>query len=175
MIDDAEAEFEAFKSVYETLQPLEENARDRVLASISTMLGTKVPSVSTKPNIDVQNEPDESVEVIDNNFGLNEYGEFAELYADADPNTGADKALVAGYWLQICQGSDDFSGFGVNSELNNLGHKLSNVTVSLSSLIKTKPQLVLQLKKTGKSQQSRKTYKLSKAGVDRVEGMLNAA
>lgn len=61
----------------------------------------------------------------------------------------------------------------MNTALNNLGHKLANVTVSLSVLIEAKPQLVLQLRKSGKSKQARKTYKLSVAGIDRVKEMID--
>jgi hypothetical protein len=89
-----------------------------------------------------------------------------------DPGTHAEKALVAGYWLQVCEGADRFTAHPVNKELTHLGHKLPNVTAALEDLKTTKPALVLQLSKSGTSQQARKTYKLSHAGVERVEEMI---
>jgi hypothetical protein len=174
MKESRKSDIEAFKTIYEALEPLEEDARNRVLTSIATMFGIDGKVAISPPPPDIDEGTDGVEDVVEHSDNVNEYNEFAELYADTDPNSGAEKALVAGYWLQVCQGADNFSGFSVNSELNNLGHKLSNVTVSLSGLIKSKPQLVLQLKKTGKSQQARKTYKLSKAGVDRVKDLIRA-
>lgn len=175
MSSGSDVEMDAFKTIYEALEALEEEARERVFTSVATMLrigarGTKSSSIPKTEEVSKgQDDADEG------KVALSKYSAFAELYADADPTSSSDKALAAGYWLQVCMGGEHFSGFSINSELNNLGHRLSNVTQALSSLIKTKPQLVLQLKKTGKSQQARKTYKLSKAGIDRVEGMIGGS
>ncbi len=62
----------------------------------------------------------------------------------------------------------------MNNELNHLGQKVANITNAMTSLNETKPQLVLQLRKSGKSQQARKTYKLSAAGINRVKEMICA-
>ena len=165
-------EFATFKVIYEALEPLEEEVRQRVFASVATMLGINYSSAKSSilPKTIENSEDDDDVEAVIE--GSSEDSTFAELYAKTDPTSNPDKALVAGYWLQVCQGNQNFSGFSINGELNNLGHKLSNVTHSLSSLINMKPQLVLQLRKTGKSKQARKTYKLSKAGIDRVKEMI---
>lgn len=161
----------ALQAVYQILEPFEEEVRERVLISVATMLGisatgTKSRSSGIKEMLGDKNHVDE------NNENSSEYNSFAELYAKADPTLNSDKALVAGYWLQVCEGAENFSGFSINSELTNLGHRIANVTDALSSLIKMKPQLVLQLRKTGKSRQARKTYKLSKSGIDKVKEMI---
>lgn len=100
------------------------------------------------------------------------YSTFAELYAAANPTTNGDKALIAGYWLQVCQGSENFTAQSANKELTHLGHKVANITAALDTLKSTKPALILQLRKSGSSQQARKTYKVSAAGVKRVEEMI---
>jgi hypothetical protein len=43
----------------------------------------------------------------------------------------------------------------------------------LTGLKATKPALMIQLKKSGKSQQARKEYKVTAAGVKYIEGILN--
>ena len=100
------------------------------------------------------------------------YSTFADLDAAANPTTNGDRALVAGYWLQVCQDNENFTGQAANKELTHLGHKSSNITAAINRLKNAKPQLVLQLKKSGSSQQARKTYKVSHAGVKRVEEMI---
>ena len=166
-------EIEVFKEVYEALEPLEEEARERVFTSVATMLGMSASGTSLLTSPKTEKMPGDEDFVDEDNKDSSEYSTFAELYAIADPDLNGEKALVAGYWLQVCQEAENFSGFSINSELNNLGHKLSNVTDALSSFIKTRPQLVLQIKKTGKSRQARKTYKLSNAGIDRVKEMIS--
>lgn len=80
-----------------------------------------------------------------------------------------DKALVGGYWLQICEGAEAFASQAINDNLKNLGEGVGNVTQALDGLKNAKPALILQIKKSGKSKQSRKTYKLTHAGVKTVE------
>jgi hypothetical protein len=75
------------------------------------------------------------------------YGSFAELFDAAKPKSNGDKALVAGYWLQVCQGAENFDGQSANKELKHLGEGLANITNAVESLKTQKPALALQLKK----------------------------
>lgn len=103
------------------------------------------------------------------------FASFPELFDAARPRLEKEKALVAAYWLQICQTTDALNAQAINSELKHLGHGLSNVTEALSSLIAEKPALILQIRKSGSSKQARKLYKLSEAGRRRVLEMIPGA
>ncbi|WP_375550305.1 hypothetical protein [Rhodophyticola porphyridii] len=177
MTNEPKSEFEAFQQIHEALVDLDEDARGRVISSVATLLGigTVAATSATRdhPKNDNVGRPDE--EAADEEIEEAEFSEFAELYAAARPNSNAEKALVAGYWLQICEGADSITAQGLNAELNHLGHKLTHVTDAMSQLISEKPQLVLQLRKSGKTKQARKTYKLSAEGIKRVRGMTGAA
>jgi hypothetical protein len=176
MTDTPTTEFKAFQQVHNALVGLDEDAQARVISSVSTLLGIGAPAVApARPSTPSTDEDDPGFDAPDDRPHDQTFNEFAELYAAADPHSNADKALIAGYWLQVCQGADNFTGQSVNTELNHLGHKVANVTHALSSLNAAKPQLVLQLRKSGKTQQARKTYKLSAEGVKRVEEMIRAA
>lgn len=176
MTDNPATEFEAFEQVHNALVNLDEDAQARVLSSVSTLLGIGAPLAAVaRPALTPAVEDETAPDVGGKAQALQQFNEFAELHAATDPHSHADKALVAGYWIQVSQGADNFSAQEINAELNHLGHKIGNITNALSSLIETKPQLVLQLRKSGKSQQARKTYKLSGEGVKRVEDMISAA
>jgi hypothetical protein len=101
-----------------------------------------------------------------------DYSEFAELFAAANPKTDVQKALVAGYWVQVIKKQPSFQSQELNKELKNLGHYLLHITDALDGLIALKPQQVLQLKKAGNTKQARKTFKLSVAGINAVTAML---
>lgn len=147
-----------------------------MLSSVSTLLGISAPAAKVvKPGSPAELEGEGAADTSENEVSDEGFSEFAELYSAADPHSNADKALVAGYWIQVCQGAENFGGHAVNSELNHLGHKIANITNALSALNEAKPNLVLQLRKSGKTQQARKTYKLSTEGIKRVKGMISAA
>jgi hypothetical protein len=163
-------EFEAFKAVYDALEPLDDEARGRIVKSIITLLS--IDGMNRAGNDD--GDLDEPAEVAVENAAENAptYSTFAELYAAANPTTNSEKALVAGYWLQVCQSSDNFTGQSANKELTHLGHKIDNITAAIDNFRNVKPNLVLQLRKSGSSKQARKTYKVSDAGVKRVYEMI---
>lgn len=100
------------------------------------------------------------------------YGDFSSLFEATDPQTESKKALVAGFWFQTVRGQPDFDALQVNAELKNLGHGLSNVTRAFNALMAERPQLAIQIRKSGKSMQARKKYRLTAEGLRAVEAYL---
>jgi hypothetical protein len=100
------------------------------------------------------------------------FSEFVDLFDKASPATNVDKALVAGYWLQLCSKQVSWTGQQANNLLKDLGHGLSNITNATNTAQSHKPALIRQISKSGKAQQARKAYKLTTAGVARVREML---
>ena len=170
---DATKEFEAIKTIHEVLKPLGIEGRERVIKYISSLGISNVEitsdSIDSTPDVKRPHSIPKPMHIEKETFGS-----FAELYDAVAPNTHADKALVAGYWLQVCEGGEDFDSQSANNELKHLGHRLSNITAALTRLKGTSPSLVLQLKKSGTSKQARKTYKLTTAGVKALHEMLGS-
>lgn len=170
---DPDAEFEAMQSVYSALERLGEEARVRVLDYVSSRLGLTVAAKPPARRADeAQGEEGEEAALPATQGPAGAFGSFAELFDAASPKGASDKALVAGYWLQVCQGSDTFDGLSINRDLKNLGEGVPNVTSAIDTLKAQKPALALQLKKSGKSRQARKLYKITVAGVRAVEAMI---
>ncbi|ODR90863.1 hypothetical protein [Sinorhizobium alkalisoli] len=165
-------EFGAMQTVFTALQNLDEEARVRVLDYVSSRLGiAPVTRAVAKPHDACRSDEDEPA-LEQEQDAAPKFGSFAELFDAAQPKSTSDKALVAGYWLQVCQAADSFDGFSVNKELKHLGEGLSNVTSAIDTLKGQKPALALQLKKSGKSRQARKLYKITVAGIRAVEAMI---
>ncbi|MGH7179590.1 MAG: hypothetical protein ACREJC_19600, partial [Tepidisphaeraceae bacterium] len=93
------------------------------------------------------------------------YATFPDLYHAASPETESDKALVAGYWAQVCQQKDSFDSFSANSALKDMGYTVSNITRAFDFLMSQDPKYVMQVKKSGTSRQARKMFKLTQAGL----------
>jgi len=104
--------------------------------------------------------------------GNDQYASFAELLNAAGPDTGVMRALCGGYWMQVCQGSEEFASADVNKELANAVGPLSNITMAFDALKAMNPALVIQTKKSGKAKQARKLYRLTAAGIRAVDDMI---
>jgi hypothetical protein len=106
-----------------------------------------------------------------------QFSDLSDLFGAAAPATDEDRALVIAYWFQELQDEKqpNVSGGQVNKELKHLGHGVRDITKVLSALIATSPQQVIQTRKSGTSRQARKSYKVTKAGIKRVQELLDAA
>jgi hypothetical protein len=165
MVNDAELDSElwAMQIITSALSELEPAAKTRVLAYVTARLGFEPEHLS---NGRPESEIAKSVEG-------RSYSELAELYDAVSPSNEAEKALVAAYWSQVCNGAESFESLTLNKGLKDLGQGVSNITSALSKLMDAKPSLVLQIKKSGKSQQARKLYKITEAGKKFIRDMLN--
>ena len=165
--DDPLAEIEALKSVVSALTPLDEQARARVLNwvtakfNISTA-GRHMPALPLK----IQPFPDPTAEP-----ATPTGQDLATIFSATSPETESDKALVVAYWLQTSKGQEAFDSQEVNGELKHLGHGVKNITRALEVLISTKPQLVIQTRKSGITKQARKKYRVTGEEIARVTQM----
>jgi hypothetical protein len=162
-------ELEAMAKTHSLLEPLSEEARARVLAWVIGRL--KIPqSASLNIRSSVQ-AVDEGTNISTDEPGNPEkrFSSFGEFFDAAQPKNPAENVLIAAYWIQFIQQNPDLTGHAINSELKHIGHEASNVTASLSQLMNRRPALALQIRKSGKSQQSRKKYKLTEAGIKEVQ------
>lgn len=180
MTEQAGLEFDAIRVVHDALVALDEDARKRVLTYIASLLGinaklTRDRDSGSARGGGVDDSEEEHAAEVGGEVAkqAESFSNFAELYAAAGPKSNGEMALVAGYWLQVCQAADSFTAAAANKALTHLGHKVVNITAAIDSMKDQKPMLILQLKKSGASRQARKLYKVSHEGVKRVEAMLN--
>lgn len=166
---DPMAELTAMTEIAKALQPLDSDAIRRVLIWAADRFNAAV-------NLNApENEAGSNTNGVDTSQGnsrLDEFSGVADLFSAASPRNDPEKALLVAYWFQKLNGQADFDSATINKELKHLGHGVSNITAALSSLISRKPNLVIQTKKSGSSQQARKRYKLTNEGLKQVERMI---
>lgn len=165
--NEADSKIKAMQCIVDALAPLAPAMQTQVLEWAVCRFGASHKSLLAGH---FQDKAEERV-VAASDIGFND---FASLFDALNPKTGPEKALAAGYWFQICKSNETFESFQANSELKHLGHGLSNVTDALNSLIKRKPAFVLQVRKSGKSKQARKKYKLTREGIEHVRTALGS-
>lgn len=159
----------AIKSIVEALSGLEEEERHIVLDYINRRYGTASPARHTEGTRSGAGTGGSAAEDGD---ASSQFDSFPELYHAAQPQTDAEKALVGGYWLQVCEGRDSFDSFSVNQSLKDMGYPVGNITRAFDALMKQNPRLVQQMKKSGSTRQARKLFKVTQAGIKRVEEMI---
>jgi hypothetical protein len=98
---------------------------------------------------------------------------FDELIAAVAPKTGAQKAAVAGYWLQATEGRQSWKASEVNKLLKSIDVKVSSMSIVLTNAVKTRDALIIELARLGDGERSRKTFCLSEQGTAYVEGSLS--
>lgn len=160
-------EIQAMSKISEVLGVLDDDAKTRVLRWAADRYGVSL-AVHKKKSADNKDDADS---VTEDESDSPEHESLAELFADASPTTEAEKVLVAGYWHQK-QGAEKLVSAAINKDLKDLGHGIGTINHAFGALMKEKPQLAIQLKKSGTSKQARKEYKITKAGLQKVEQML---
>lgn len=155
-------ELEAMRTVLSSLEKLEPDEQSRVIDWVTQKLS--IARVASKPK-------DRSDAQTFRRDDPRAFSEFHDLFDATVPKTESDRALVGGYWLQVCSERPDFTGQEVNDQLKQLGHPASNITRAFDFLQEQKPVLARQIQKTGKAKQGRKKYKLTREGQTRVEEM----
>lgn len=167
-------ELAAMKAVAEALSKLDDSAVRRVLRWANDAFSPKtlggMDSKADAPSVQTNGIPTATAGELRPKFDT-----LADLYSAADPQQDSDKALIVGYWVQVCEAEGDFDGFNVNKKLKDLGYGVSNITSAFNALINRRPQLVIQTKKSGTSKQARKLYRLTTEGQRTVERMIQQA
>jgi hypothetical protein len=174
----ADPEIDAITAVSTALADLDEGQQDRVLRWAAERYGVTLGRGGRRGDAGgggaaSEGYTDEGVTDDDITAEAPVYEHFAELFSAAQPKSNEDKALVAAYWVQAIQGRDQWASRLLNAELKNLGHSIANITEALNSNMRKKPQRVIQLRKSGTSRQSTKTYKVTLEGLVYVQGMLS--
>lgn len=159
----AQHELEAMAAVAAALEGLESSARARVLRWAADHFDQADALEPTGPA---------------SHGGGSSRGQaerFADIYAMFEagtPNTEEDRALLAGYWLQVGENNASFTASAANAALRQMGIGASNITRAYNGLIERKPAMVQQLSKSGRSKQSRKQYRLTSAGLRGAQDLL---
>lgn len=167
-------ELDAMKAVAVALAPLDAEATGRVVRWAAERFGNvSLPRAGGHQDLrPLSSSIGTGTEV--SAIAPPQFQHLADLYGAVSPSTDAERALVAGYWFQYIDGMPEFGAQTINSALKDMGHRVANITNAFAALKAQKPQLVVQLKKSGTSKQARKTYKLTAAGKSAVEAMISS-
>jgi hypothetical protein len=156
-------ELEAMQRISAAMSPLDEEARTRVILWLVSKFGVDIGQRSSPPPNTDDASPRAPASA----------GDFADLFFKANPKGHGQRALVAAYWLSLRE-AGGFTAQAVNGLLKNLGYQIPNITDALSQSMRERPALIVQIRKSGSNQQSRKQYRITDSGRRLVDNLTNA-
>lgn len=170
-------EIEAMQAAYSALSDLSDEERSRVLSWVTSKFAITSPVPASKMTTEASSTRYQSSSSgegakADPSIVDGEFKDVADLYSACAPSNNADKVLVVGYWHQVIGGDETLSSAKVNKDLRHLGHGVKRMNDAFTSLMSAKPQLAIQTRKSGNAKQARKTYKITREGIKRVEKMI---
>ena len=154
-----ESDIAALTALIKILDPLDENDRPRIYATLGTYF-----NLSPTQTLAL----DEAVNVTDTDSGASD--DLAEFIAQANTKTDIDITLIAAYWLQFRQNSPNgFKTIVISKALKSAGYKFSNLTRNLANLSEKKKKYLIS---SGRSRKE-KTWTVSARGKKVVEEMID--
>lgn len=160
-----DSELEAMSKIGDALNGLDEKTTMRIVRWIVDKYGVASSGMETRTSAPA---------LLGGEVSVQGFADIAELFFSASPSTEAERVLVSCYWLQVLNKAESLDAQQVNSQLKHMGQGASNITRAFNDLINRKPSFVMQVHKNGAGKQARKKYKLTTAGVHRVDDMLKA-
>jgi hypothetical protein len=175
MIDDPE--INAIEASYTAIKDLEEDAKVRVIKWIISKFSLQASfNAAVNPANKTKEATPQFVETLPkNNSALSSFTHLSELFSQAEPKTDVERALVVAAFMQEVQQQPELTSRLINDELKHMGYAASNITATISLLISKRPNLMIQTRKEGKSQQAQKKYRVTTEGLKFVNEMLNSA
>jgi hypothetical protein len=153
-------EVHAISILSQTLNGLNPEIQRRVLQWANSRYGV----TPQRPNVSSRSVTSEENNVSAEGPTL-AFKEFVDLFDVVNPKTDLEKALTAAYWVQQGLRQPSWRSQQLNDFLKDAGHGVGNITLALNNAQGRTPALVRQMSKSGKTQQARKTYKLTTAGL----------
>ena len=138
MADDPEVT--AMQLLNNSLTPLDEAARQRVIEwAIKRYGGVIASAAASERASQLVSAKRAAPAAAEANANASQYADFADLYDAAGPKTDHMKALVGGYWLQVCGNAASFPSADANALLKNHGTPVSNITRAFDLLCSRQP------------------------------------
>jgi hypothetical protein len=162
-----EPELKAMNDVYDALKSLEDEAKKRVIDWVigKFSLGPQKRRLGGWPE-------ERSEEFGGNKVEFASFKSVADLFANANPKTDADKVLITAAYLQETKNLDELAGREINKQLHHLGYGVGNITAAITSLMNKRPQLMIQTRKEGRTKQAQKKYKVTTEGTAAAKKMI---
>ncbi len=168
------ADLGAMTAIAQALEPLDDQAKGRVMAwATARFLGGSAAVPETTSGDAERVGEMETYAPKSVGTCIADFSDLAEFYHACGPSSDAEKALIVSGWFQAKEGLEGIDTFRVNSALKHLGFGIGNATRAFGALTAQRPASMIQLRKAGTTKQARKTFRVTDVGIRRIAQMLN--
>ena len=166
-------EFVAMQAIADAVADLSESEKRRVAAWLVDYTAQEATSQTDANDTTSHADALTHQPIEDGSIGPEPISSFPELYEAVAPKTGAQKAVVAGYWIEKYEGRHAWKASEINKLLKSIDIKVSSISIVLTNAVKAAEPMVTELGRLGEGQRSRKTFRLNETGIAFVEDRLN--
>lgn len=106
--------------------------------------------------------------------GLMDYDTVMDLFADAEVKKVSQKILLMAAFLQERQSFKEISSYDINFRLKRLNQGVQNISSSINGLLNRKPEVMVELERSGSSKQARRKFRVTIEGLKVAAGFLKS-
>lgn len=97
--------------------------------------------------------------------GLMDYDTVMDLFANAEVKKVSQKILLMAAFLQERQNFKEISSYDINFRLKRLNQGVQNISSSINGLLNRKPEVMVELERSGSSKQARRKFRVTIEGL----------
>lgn len=166
-------ELKTKKDIYELLKPLSKQEQIRVWRWVGEVL--ELYSGSVMRLAGGPTGQSEKARVTNQEIDWGSFSSAAEVLGAGNAAKDNERVLLVAAFLQEKHQKNDLTGKEISDELKHVGHRLTNVTMTIGTLVNRKPSWMIQTRKEGRSQQARKKYKVTTEGLKQALALLTGS
>ena len=164
VLDEDGAEPAAIIAIINALKPLSPDAQRRVVVWAASKYGVSSTTSGVAPMTAASRDRGSIASDVGREVDLESLQDFGELIDATQPEDDVERVLAACYWVQYRLKKNHFGSQDANTLLKNLGHQVGRISDVFDAIRERKPSPIIQIKKDGSHQQSRKQYRMTPAG-----------
>jgi hypothetical protein len=174
-------ELQAMGLVFESLRNLDSDQQRRVLRWVTDRLESPEPTgtVASTATPIVEGPPQMTVEKVETKSmtpdkkDISHYDTVLELFADATAKKSTSKVLLMAAYLQERHSFKEITSYEINFRLKRIGHKVTNISSLINSLLNRRPHLVIQVGADTHKKQARRKFRVTDDGLKEARSFLN--
>jgi len=148
------------------IQPAAKRGRKRKIKETENKIEPPQMSIAQpEENAEIDTDPQKGT-------GLKRYKSIEALFLSSNLKTVTSKILLAASYLQEKNNLEEIATRDINESLRKLGYDVTNIAVTLNSLIQKKPPMLIIVGKEGDSKQARRKFKVSEEGLALAKSFL---
>jgi hypothetical protein len=174
-------ELHAMGLVFGALKNLDNDQQRRVLRWVKDRLESPEPTGIVSTDADTPDDmpihmianSQDSEPKIPEQKDIRHYDTVMDLFSDATAKKSTSKVLLMASYLQERHSFKEITSYEINFRLKRIGHKVTNISSLINSLLNRRPHLLIQVGADTHKKQARRKFRVTEDGLKEARSFLN--